>query len=157
MGLGYYPFYLHVVVVEWNSSTQINGQICGPKICQEMFQRKTCFKASPDYVSGQIGGLKLLPSFGANSNKVEPPKTNNDCKINTMYHMHTFGSTYVCMWYIVLVLLSLLVLGGSTLVVAWSACFVNLALVKQPQRNGTNSTLTIGYHLLSYVLVLVLA
>ena len=48
--------------------------------------------------------------------KVEPPKTISDHKTNTMYHMHTLGaSKYVCMWYIVLVLRLLLVLGDSTL------------------------------------------
>ena len=36
--------------------------------------------------------------------KVEPPKTNNDRKINSMYHMHTLEAPNVCMWYIVLVL-----------------------------------------------------
>ena len=47
---------------------------------------------------------------------VEPPKTNSDRKTNTMYHMHNLKAPNVCMWYIVLILQSLLVLGGSTLV-----------------------------------------
>ena len=44
------------------------------------------------------------------SYKVEPPKTNSDRKTKCVL-------PNVCMWYIVLVLRSLLVLGGSTLYV----------------------------------------
>ena len=46
---------------------------------------------------------------------VEPPKTNIDRKTNTMYLCIHLEAPNVCMWYIVLVLRLMLVLGGSTL------------------------------------------
>ena len=52
---------------------------------------------------------------GLTTTKVEPPKTNNKYKTNTMYHIHTLGASK-CMHVVHSVgLRSLLVLGGSTL------------------------------------------
>ena len=53
-------------------------------------KRSLCVWYPVIYIFTPFHPLKTTQKY----DKVEPPKTNSGCKINTMYHMHTFGSLF---------------------------------------------------------------
>ena len=101
----------------------INGKDVSPKtthwrcalkmdaVLTTFYNNDTPFLLKINGISGQVGtwngvqewarhfirhiwyGKHLQIATSTSCIKVEPPKTISDHKINTMYHMHTFGST----------------------------------------------------------------
>ena len=74
------------------NSSKIIGEFHGILNFNWLFLKLNCFICNhlPVLLDHRI--LSSIYMLRHKSN-VEPPKTNNDRKTNTMYHMHTFGST----------------------------------------------------------------